>query len=412
MDVQNAAISAAPNLLDPATFKNGHPHAAYDHLREHAPVYRHPGSAVQPGFWALTRYDDISAVSRDSKNFTSTKGFRLATDKRMSMAPEIGRILSRFVIAMDPPEHSGHRALMNPAFTSSALAPLAPLVQKAVSDLLDRFGDAADVEFVSEVAAIVPIKTICAMLGVPSADEPRVFHWTNGIFGTDDPDFALSLEESNRNYLEIFDYGRWLLAERRREPRDDLMTMVAHAEIDGKPLEEAAQTSFFSNMLAAGNETTRSSLAGSIWALSKHPGERQRLIDDPSLIGGAVNELLRFYSPVFQMMRTAKEDVVVGDQAVKAGERVVMLYGAGNHDAAMFPDPHRLDITRANAARHLTFGMGPHHCVGSRLAALQLRIILDEFLKRFPKFEVTGEPAYIATNFVASIKSLPVHLGR
>lgn len=398
------------NLLDTATFAQGHPHEAYDHLRTTTPVLRHRGSASQPAFWALFRYDDISAVSRDNKRFTSMKGFRLATDHRMKMDPAVGRMLSRFPIAMDPPEHNLHRAMVNPSFTASALKSTQDKVKQYVAELMDSLDGADEVEFVSEVAAIVPIKTICAMLGVPAADEHKVFAWTNGIFGTDDPDFALSIEESNRNYMEIFDYGLWLMNERRREPRDDLITLVAHATIDGKPLEEAVMKSFFSNMLAAGNETTRSSLSGAVLALSDHKGQRDRLAQNPDLMASAVEELLRFFSPVVQMMRTAKEDVEIGGQTVCAGERVVMLYGAGNHDPAMFSQPHKLDVSRENAARHLTFGMGIHHCVGSRLAVMQLRIILDELIRRFPKFEVAGEAKFVATNFVCSMKSLPVRL--
>jgi len=407
-DVESAM--AGFNLFDTATFSRGHPHDAYDRLRAQAPVLRHPGSAKQPPFWALTRYEDIAAVSRDNKRFTSSKGFRVPTDHRSSMDPEVGRILSRTTIAMDPPEHPKHRALINPSFTASALNGLTGQIQQAVTDLLDSLEGANDVEFVSDVAAIVPIKTICAMLGVPAADEHRVIHWTNGIFGTDDPDFALSIEDSNRNYAEIFDYGMWLLNERRREPRDDIITLVAHATIDGEPLEEAMLKGFFSNMLAAGNETTRSSLSGSILALSQNKDQRDRMVADPALIPTCVNELLRFFSPVVQMMRTAKEDLEIDGHKVAAGERVVMLYAAGNHDPAVFENPHQLDVTRENAARHLTFGMGIHHCVGSRLATMQLRIILEQLLKRFPTFEVVGDPAYVATNFVMSMKSLPVRL--
>ncbi|MBL8628172.1 MAG: cytochrome P450 [Rhodospirillaceae bacterium] len=398
------------NLLDTETFAQGHPHQSYDVLRQTLPVLRHRGSVSQPAFWALTRYEDISAVSRNNKQFTSTKGFRLATDRRMTLDPEIGRNLSRFSIAMDPPEHTKQRAMINPSFTATALKSVEDQVRKAVIELTESLEGRDVVEFVSEVAAIVPIKTICAMMGVPASDERRVFTWTNGIFGTDDPDFALSVEESNRNYLEIFDYGLWLLGERRREPRDDLMTLVATATIDGQPLDPATLKGFFSNMLAAGNETTRSSLAGAIMALSHNKDQRDLLAQSPELIPNAVNELLRFFSPVIQMMRTATEDVEVGGQTIIAGERVVMLYGAGNHDPAIFADPHVLDVTRSNAFKHLTFGVGIHHCVGSRLAMMQLRIILEELIRRFPKFEVVGEAKYVKTNFVASMKSLPVRL--
>jgi cytochrome P450 len=398
------------DLFDTTTFAHGHPHAAYDRIRAEHPVMRHPGSAKQPPFWVLTRHADIHAVSMDGERFTSTRGFRLSTDSRAGMDPEISRILSRFMLAMDRPEHDTYRALVSGLFTPQSLKALEPRINQSVTTLMDSLEGRSEVEFVSQVAAIVPIKTVCAIFGLPPEDEKKVFDLTNSVFGTDDPDYSPSLEEANRNYLAIFDYGMELIEQRRKAPREDLLTVLAHATIDGEPLGEVEQKSFFSNMLAAGNETTRSSLAGAVWALSRNKGERDRLVADPALIPGAINELLRYFSPVYQMMRTAKVDLEIGGQAIGKDERVVMLYGAGNHDPAVFEDPHRLDVTRANAGRHLTFGVGVHHCLGSRLAGLQLRAILGEFLRRFPKFEVVGEPAYVNTNFVGAMKSLPVRL--
>lgn len=398
------------NLLDVATFADGHPHQAYDRIRAEEPVMRHPGSAKQPPFWVLTRYEDIQAVSLDGQRFTSTKGFRVATDNRSSMDPEIGQVLSRFMLTMDQPEHGAYRSLVSSAFMPTALKAVEERVRQSVADLMQSLDGADEVEFVTEVGAIVPIKTICAILGVPPEDEGLVFEFTNAVFGTDDPAFAPSIAVANAKYLEIFDYGLSLLKERRREPRDDLLTLIANGTIDGKPLGETEQKSFFSNLLAAGNETTRSSLSGSIWALAQFRDERRRLIADPTLIPGAVHELLRWFSPVFQMARTAKKDVEIGGRTIKSGERVAMLYGAGNHDPAVFADPHRLDITRANAKRHITFGYGIHSCLGSRLAGMQLRFILEAFLAKFPEYEVMEQPSYTASNFVGAMKSLRVKL--
>lgn len=398
------------NVLDPATFSAGHPHAEYDRLRAGQPVFRHPGSPKQPPFWALTRYADVQAVSLDSARFTSTKGFRLQTDNRASMDPRIARVLSRFMLAMDPPEHPKYRNLVAGGFQPTPLKAIEPRIRNSVEELLDGLRGRESVEFVSEVAASVPIRTVCAILGVPEADEGKVIGWTNAVFGTDDPEFSVSLEVANRNYLEIFEYASWLMAERRREPRDDLVSLIANATIDGQPLDETTQQSYFSNLIAAGNETTRSTLAGAVWALSRNPAERDRLAADPALINGAVNELVRYFSPVYQMMRTAKVDLEIGGERVREGERVVMLYGAANHDPAVFDDPHRLDLTRSNAARHLSFGTGAHHCLGSRLGLMQLRLILSGFLQRYPRFQVVGEPVFLFTNFVQAIKHLQVRL--
>lgn len=398
------------NLLDVETFRRGHPHAAYDELRAAAPVYRHPGSAKQDPFWVLTCYDDIRAVSLDGTNFSSTAGFRVPTDNRGAMDPEIGRTLSRFMLAMDNPEHNGFRALVSPAFMPRELAKVEPRVRASVDALIDSLDGRDTVEFVTEVGAIVPIQTICAIMGVPPEDEWRVFEFTNAVFGTDDPEFAPSTEVANERYLAIFDYALSLLEQRRRDPRDDMLTVIAHGTVDGRPLDETEQKSFFSNMIAAGNETTRSSLAGALWALSLFPDQRRLLIENPDRIGAAVQELLRWFSPVFQMARVAKQDVTVGGVQVRAGERVAMLYGAGNHDPAIFADPHRLDFDRPNANRHVTFGYGIHHCLGSRLATMQLGMILETFLRRYPDYQVIGEPDYILSNFVGAMKSLPIKL--
>ncbi len=403
---------AAFTLLDTGTFADGHPHAAYDRLRAEAPVYRDPGSPTQPPVHLLTRHEDIRRVSLDGANFTSTRGFRIATDRRAAMDPEIARTLSRFMLAMDDPEHAAFRGLVANAFLPSALARLEPRIRASVDRLLNSLEGESEVDFVNDVGAKVPIQTICAIMGVPEEDEWRVFEFTNAVFGTDDPDYAPSLEVANERYLAIFDYGWHLLEDRRRNPRDDLLTIIATARVDGRPLDRTEQVSFFSNMIAAGNETTRSSLAGAIWALHIHPQERSRIVADPGCLRHGVQELLRWVSPVFHMARTATHDIEIAGTPILAGERVAMLYGAGNHDPALFDDPHRLWLDRPNANRHLGFGHGIHHCLGARLALMQLRILLEALLPAFPDYEVLEKPAYIRSSFVAAMKALPIRLRR
>ena len=405
-----APKAAEFDMLDVRTFAHGHPHDVYDAVREVEPVMRHRGSALQPPFWALLRYEDIKAVSQDAENFTSTAGFKVQTDNRASMDPEIGHALSRFMLAMDNPEHLAFRNIVSDRFMPSAMKEIEPRVRRSIDELMATLEGRDVVEFVTEVGARVPIQTICAVLGLPPEEEDRVFEFTNAVFGTDDPDFAPSLEVANARYLEIFDYALDVLADRRRNPRDDLLTRIEFAEIDGAPIGEIEKKSFFSNLLAAGNETTRTTLAGCIWAMERFPEEKHKLVADPSLIARAVPEFLRWVSPVYHMARVARRDVRVGDRDIAEGERVAMLYGAGNHDPAMFADPHRLDLDRDNASRHLSFGWGIHHCLGSRLAGLQLRLMLEAFLERFPGHRVAEPPVYVASNFVAAIKSLKVEL--
>lgn len=398
------------NLLDPDMFRKGHPHAIYDQIRSSTPVYRNEGADHIAPFWVLTRYDDIRAVSLDGDNFTSTKGIRADTARRAAMDPEIALALRNFMLGMDNPEHNAFRNIISGAFMPRALAPLQGRIIESVEALMDSMMDRDEVEFVTEIGAIIPIRSICTIMGVPPEDEWRVFEFTNAIFGNDDPDFAPNLAVANERYLAIFDYARDLLAKRRADPRDDLLTVIAHGEVDGRPMTELEQKSMFSNLIAAGNETTRSSLAGSLWALFQFPEQRQILIDNPDRIPGAVNELLRWYGPAFQMARTAKNDVDVGGTKVAAGELVAMLYGAGNHDPSVFDDPHKLDVLRPNANRHLTFGYGIHHCAGARLATMQIGIMLEAFLRRFPNYAIKQEPKLLRSNFVCAMKEMTIHL--
>lgn len=398
------------DMIDPQTFRYGHPHHFYDEMRANTPVYHNPGTAIQPPVWVLTRHADIRAVSTDGENFSSEQGAIVAPDAFFQLDPKIQEDLSRFMITMDNPQHNQYRMLAAPAVAPGAIAKLSERISASVDALIGGLKGRDEVEFVAEVGAVVPIKTVCAIMGVPEEDEQKVFNFTNAVFGFGDPELSPSIETANENFLAVLDYGWDLLQKRRAEPRDDVMSMIAHATIDGKPLSRVDQTSFFTNMISAGNETTRSSLSGAIWLLAKNPDQRQLLVDNPEMIESSLDELLRMHTPGIHMARTAKNDVEVGGQMIRKGERVAMLYGAGNHDPSVFPDPYRMDLRRANAREHLAFGYGIHHCLGSRLARLQLRLILTAFLREFPDYTVTDEPAMIVSNLVHAMKTLPVKL--
>lgn len=403
------AARGAFDLADPDFFAAGHPHGAYDQLRAEGPLVPRQDGAGR--LWLATGHDAIRTISADSDHFTTTRGFRVHTAHRAAMDPEIGQVLSRFMLAMDDPEHAMFRKLVTPSFMPSGIAAIEPLVRRNVARLMEGLKGRGSAEFVEEIGARVPISTICAIIGVPPEDEWRIFEFTNAVFGTDDPELAPSLEAANESYLAIFDYGWSLLERRRADPRDDVISHIAHARLpDGRPLSRTEQISYFSNLIAAGNETTRSSLSGAIWLLAQNPDQRRALVDDPALMPRAVQEILRRFSPVIHMARTASADSVVGDAAIAAGDRVALLYGAANHDPALFADPMRLDLGRANANRHMAFGYGIHHCLGSRLAILQLSAILEAFLRDYPEYELVSEPAYIRSNFVLAMKRLEISL--
>lgn len=398
------------DLFDVETFASGHPHDAYDRMRELQPVWRHDGSATHPPFWALTRYADVQAVSLDGENFTSTRGFNVPTPRRTQFSPVIGRVLGRFMLTMDRPEHDDHRAIVASWLTPAALRELEPRIIQSLNDLMASLEGRQKVDFVTEVAAMVPIRTICMVMGLDPEHEQKVFELTDAVFGSEDPDLSRSAEDASNRYLGLFDYAMEVFEDRRRRPRKDLLTHLVTTTVGGRPLTDDELKSNFVNLLAAGNETTRSTLAGSIVALARFPDQRRLLVEDPSLMGEGVNEILRFVSPVYQMARTALRPVEVGGQMIGEGEKVAMLYGAANRDPSVFEDPHRLDLRRANARKHLTFGVGVHHCLGQRLGLLQVKAILGEFLRRFPDYELDGAYAYVKNNFVAPMKRLPLRL--
>lgn len=412
MQIDQLLADIGFNLLDVDTFARGHPYDAYDRLRAEQPVLRHPGKGDLPPFWALFRHADIKALSLDGENFTSTKGFRIPTETRASMDPEISRVLGRFMLSMDNPEHAKFRNILRHAFTQPAIDKMAVKVTANVGKMIEELSGRETVEFVTDVGAMVPIKTACALLGLPESEEQRVFDYTNAVFMTDDPEFAPSIEVANERYMAIFDYARTMLNDRRKNPQDDLLTHIAHAEIDGEPITETEQISMFSNVLAAANETTRTTLSGCMIALDQFRDQRQRLIDDPDLLFSetVLNELMRWISPVYHMSRVAKKDTRIGDFDIREGEQVAMIYGAGNHDPEIYPDPRKLDFDRGNAIRHLAFGWGIHFCLGSRMALMQIPMILSTILKICPNYEIIGEPRYIPTNFVAAIKELNIRM--
>ncbi|MEZ6002281.1 MAG: hypothetical protein R3C98_16095 [Hyphomonas sp.] len=302
------------SLLNPDHFANGHPHATYDQMRRRDPIWLDEGAPENEPVWLLTRHEDIRALSRDSAHFTSTLGFRIPTATRAAMAPEIGQVLRRFMLSMDDPEHFVFRNLVGSNFMPANISKLKSNVQERAEGLMESLRGNSDLDFVTDVGAKVPIQTVCSIMGVPVEDEWRVFEFTNAVFGTDDPEYAPSLEEANERYLAIFDYGWSLLEARRKEPQDDLLSQIAHAKKeDGSPLTRDEQISYFSNMIAAGNETTRSSLSGAVWALSLYRDQREALIEDPSLIPELCRKSCAGYlpstichGPLLKMLRSAE----------------------------------------------------------------------------------------------------------
>jgi cytochrome P450 len=391
------------NLKDPAFFVPGVPHDVFRRLRHEAPVYWNPEPEEwEPGFWALTRYEDVVAVSKNPGLFSSQLG-----GHQISYPPgiEYNQVTAAIVgnmIGMDPPAHNTYRKLVSPSFTAAAVKKMEPAIRAVVVSILDRVASLGACQFVSTVAAELPLIVLCDLLGVPQEDRHLLFGWTQRLtdFSNDPADFLAA-------YGELFAYGQGLVERRRQEPTGDLMSIMARAEIDGQQIDQQLMDGFFLLLVIAGNETTRNTISGGLLALIEHPEQRRLLLDDPSLIPSAVEEMLRWVTPVIHFRRTATADTEIRGQAIQRGDKVVMWYPAANRDEAVFDQPDVFDVRR-KPNDHIAFGEGQHFCLGAWLARLELRVMFEELLRRLPDIELTGAVKRLPSYFLAGITEMPV----
>lgn len=410
------------NLGDPRVFVAGMPWDKFARMRETAPVCWHGGDPEGAGYWALTRYKDVIEVSGDPKTFSSQRGgILISPGNPETTHPALLRASLDSMINMDGSPHLQLRREHMPFFTPAYLAALDLKVRAEARRLLDLVAPMGTCDFVEAVSSQLPLFTLCEMLGVPAADRPKFLKWTHFLeiagdltaerrvpSGAPPPELLGFIEEFNREMDEMFAYGRDALHRRRRDPQPDLLSAIARAQVDGELLSDEYLDGSWLLIVFAGNDTTRNTITGTMQVLTDNPGEKQRLIGDPGLLPGAVNEFTRYISPVIYMRRTATRDVEVGGQMIGAGEKVVMYYGAANRDPDVFPDPDRVDITRRNADKHVAFGWGRHLCLGKRVAQIQLEAVYREILARFPDMECAGEADIAPNNFVHAIRRLPV----
>ena len=425
------------DITDTARYvTRGYPWQEWDLLRREAPVYWYERPGFEP-FWALTRYADIAWVSRNPQIFSNTQRLRLDSIEGVEIL-ERGRERQarRYggsptdppdFIFMDPPEHRQYRALTSRKFTPKAMTQLerhfdalaATYVGEFAHVLADRFPEGDAVDFVHELACKLPVAAICEMAAVPRADWEKIFHWTEVLIGAADPDFQVPGEDrettQRRVGREWREYMTWLIDQRRAEGAggDDLVSMLVRGEIDGRHLSERELINYILLLLAAGNETTRNAMTGGVQALLEHPDELRRLIDDPSLVDSAVEEILRWTSIVIQFARTCTEDTEIRGQRIRKGETVAMWYPSANRDEEVFPDPYRFDITR-DPNPHFAFGgYGEHFCLGANLARWELRTMFRELLPLLPDMELAGRAELVAGSLhVGGIKRLPVRFKR
>ncbi|MGH2899477.1 MAG: cytochrome P450, partial [Solirubrobacteraceae bacterium] len=312
-------------------------------------------------------------------------------------------------ISMDPPEHNRYRRMLSPNFGPSQLAPLAIQIRERVTALLDRLGDRRECEFVTEVAAELPIQVLAELLGIPQADRMKIFDWSNALIAEDDPELRKPPEQLASDMGEMTEYAGRLWDERIARPGKDLISALANSRVDGEAMTKEQYLGTFILIIVGGNETTRNSISGGVLALSDFPEQRRRLIDDPKLVDTAANEIVRWVSPIMHMRRSATVDTELRGKTVRKGDKLILWYASANRDEEAFANADRFDVGR-DGPQQLGFGIGQHFCLGARLALLQLRSFFAEFLRRFPEAHVIGEPRLVRSNFVHGFKDLTVRL--
>jgi len=394
------------------TFIDGQPFDIFKKLRKEAPVYWHEESLdFEPGFWALTKHEDIIKVSKDPITFSSAVGGHLMSmgDPDVVDPTAMAAIIGN-MIGMDPPDHQIYRKMVAPRFTPKAIKGLEVDMRMKIRELLDKVSDIGEFNFVTEIAEQLPLWVLCEMMGIEESQRPKIRDLVNNL-----TDASIQQDPNNSmqiwfNYMELFKMGRDMIEERRKNPTDDLMSVVANTKVEGGELPPELLDGFFLLMVIAGNETTRNTITGGLLALSENPEEREKLIKDLSLIPNATDEMLRWVTSVIYFRRTATKDTSIRGQEIRAGDKVVMWYGSANRDEDVFEDGHLFKIERKNAKKHLAFGAGEHLCLGNRLAQMQIRMLFEELLQRYPNISVTGKPTRIPSNFLSGISELKVRV--
>jgi cholest-4-en-3-one 26-monooxygenase len=395
------------NLLDRDRFAQGIPHEWFTHLRSHAPVWFHPEPAPGRGFWVFTKYEDVVAIGRDAKRFSSSqrRGGVVGLED-VEFAADWGE--AELMLYMDPPSHTRHRRLVNRGFTPRMIGMLEPHIRDITVAIVEQAIAEGEVDFVVDVASDLPLQVIAELMGVPLEDRHKVFDWSNRMIGSDDPEYSVSMENAQAAQVEMFMYAQALADRKRGEPRDDIITKLLSADIDGDQLSPMDFNLFFMLLAVAGNETTRNAISHGMNAFLENPDQYEMLAADPSLIDGAVEEILRWASPVMYFRRNVTEDIDYKGNRLKEGDKVSIWYVSANRDEDVFDDPFRFDITR-RPNEHVAFGGGgPHHCLGANLARMEIRLLFEELTRRVPKVERTGEAVRLRSNFIGGIKHLPV----
>jgi len=406
-------MAPAPLDLDPTSIdlvtperyeRDGYPHDEWTWLRANAPVFWYDRPNVEP-FWAITKHADIIDIGKRPGDFLI--GPRIAVfakDLPIDDQP------MRHLATMDGPDHGKFRNVISKRFTPRMVGQWESKVREITRRTLDEAAEKPECDIVHDVAAPITIAVIAEMLGLPRADWPLLFRLTNQLATPEDPEFqggSTALETLDRAREELFEYFLELSKERRRRPTDDIVSLIANAQVDGKPIDTVEMLSYYLLLVIAGNETTRNAMTGGTLAFIESPGEWEKLVRDPDLIEPALEEIVRWTTPVIQFARTAARDVEIRGQMIREGQSVCLFFPSGNRDEELFADPFQFKIDR-RPNEHIAFGRGEHSCLGAHLARLELRCLFQEFRERLEAIEAAGPISRVRSSFVGGIKRAPI----
>jgi len=393
--------TATADLFDLDLFADGPPHELFRRLRTDAPVCFLP-EPNGPGYWGVFDYEHVVEVSRHPLEYGSNPN-------TMIVDPDDGDGgAGALMLNQDPPRHTQLRKLVNRGFTPRQVATLEPRVVAIIDRILDRPAVQGRFDLVQDVAVELPLQVIAELVGVPEEERHQVFAWTEQMMSLDDPELGGTTADARAAMADMFAYADRLAASRAGGDGTDLLSVLLAAEVDGEGLSPLDVDLFFMLLMNAGSETTRNLITGGMLALFDHPGERARLAADPALLPGAIEEMLRWVTPVLHFRRTTREDTTLGGQSIRAGDKVAIWYVSANRDPAVFGEPDRFDVTRS-PNEHLAFGAGgPHFCLGAGLARLESRLLLGALLERFPTLRTDGPVQRLRSNFLNGIKAMPV----
>ncbi len=393
------------DLSDSRSYVPGVPHAWLAYLRRHDPVHWQEEEGG-PGFWAVTRYEDCVTVNRDYERFSSAARGTMPFEMPEADIEQQGLMM----LNMDPPLHTRYRRLVNKGFTPRMVRDLEESIHRSTDAIIDQVVEKGEADFVTDLSAELPLQVIAELLGVPQDDRHRMFEWSNNMVGNEDPEYQGQAEQALGAAMELYAYASELYGKKRLDPHADLMSVLTTVEVEGEQLSELELELFFLLLTVAGNETTRNLMSGAMHAFFQNPDQWQRLLADRSLLPSAVDEMLRFVTPVMNFRRTAMTDLTLSDPdtTISAGDKVVFFHASANRDESVFTDPDTFDVGR-DPNPHIAFGGGgPHFCLGANLARMEIRVMFEHLLDRLPDIRQDGDVQRLQSQFINGVKHLPV----